>query len=152
MTRISAATDGQPRQQHWPPLAASHRTIARRPPTPSAAHRARRQRRRKASSHVHIRRVTIAPKTLPSSSSSSGHSTNHYLQQHLSQRRSRGIALSHQWHGIQTQERLSIRTSCIDKILARGQRFSRNDEGTLSAEQTFGEFKGCQRHSSKGGS
>ena len=152
MTRLSAAADGQPRHQQRPPTTASHRTIARRPPTPSAAHRARRQRRRKASSHVHIRRVTIAPKTLPSSSSSSGHSTNHYLQQHLSQRRSRGIALSHHEHGIQTQERLSIRTSCINKILARGQRFSRNDKGTLSVNRTFGEFKGCQWHSSKGGS
>ena len=148
MTRISAATDGQPRHQQRPPTTASHRTIARRPPTPSAAPCARRQRRRKASSHVHIQQTTIAPKTLPSSPSSSGHNSNHYLQQHLCKRRSRGIALSHR-HGSPTQER---RHRTINKILARGQRFSRNDEGTLSADRTFGELKGCQWQTSKGGS
>ena len=154
MTRLSAAADGQPRHQQRPPTTASHRTIARRPPTPSAAHRARRQRRRKASSHIYIHRNTFAPTTLPASSSRAEHvlTSYHYLQQHLYKRSLRGSALLHHEHGIQTQERLSIRTSCINKILARGQRFSRNNKGTLSVNRTFGEFKGCQWHSSKGGS
>ena len=161
MSRLSAAADGQPRHQQRPPTTASHRTIARRPPTPSAAHRARRQRRRKASSHIYIHQNTFAPTTLPASSSRAEHvlTSYHYLQQHLYKRSLRGSALSHQ-HGRPTQERRHIdgrptqerRHRTINKILARGQRFSRNDEGTLSAEQTFGEFKGCQRHSSKGGS
>ena len=149
MTRLSAAADGQPRHQQRPPMTASHRTIARRPPTPSAAHRARRQRRRKASSsHEYIRRATIAPTTLPSSSSRAEHvfTSYHYLQQHLYERSLRGSALSHR-HGRPTQER---RHRTIYKILARGQRFSRNDEGTLSADRTFGELKGCQWQISKG--
>ena len=150
MTRLSAAEDGQPRHQQRPPTTASHRTIARRPPTPSAAHRARRQRRRKASSHIYIHRNTFAPTTLPSSSSRAEHvlTSYHYLQQHLYKRSLRGSALSHR-HGRPTQER---RHRTINKILARGQRFSRNDEGTLSADRTFGEFKGCQWQTSKGGS
>ena len=142
--------DGQPRHQHRPLTTASHHTIARRPPTPSAAHRARRQRRRKASSHIYVHRNTSAPTTLPSSSSRTKHvhTSYHYLQQHLYKRSLRGSALSHR-HGRTTSER---RHNTINKILARGQRFSRNDEGTISADRTVGEFKGCQWQTSKGDS
>ena len=143
--------DDQPRHQHRSPSAASHRTIARRPPTPSAAHRAQRQRRRKASSHIYIHQNTVAPTTLPASSSRAKHvlTSYHYLQQHLYKRSLRGSALSHR-QDRPTQER---RHRTIYKILATGQRFGRKTEGRLSTVRTFiGEFKGCQWHSSKGGS
>ena len=48
MRILSAATDGQPRHQHRPLTTASHHTIARRPPKPLEAHRARKQRQLKA--------------------------------------------------------------------------------------------------------
>ena len=57
MTRLSAATDGQPRQQHRPPLTACHRTVVRRSPTPFELNCARRQRRLEASLfHDYIQR------------------------------------------------------------------------------------------------
>ena len=159
ITRLSAAMDGQPRHQHRPPSTASHRTFARRPPTPFEAHRALRQRRLKASSHIYIHENTFAPTILPSSSATDTHPTFH--QQHLYKRSLRGSALSHQ-HGRPTQERRhrtihgrptqERRHRTINKILARGQRFSRNDEGTISADRTVGEFKGCQWQTSKGDS
>ena len=146
ITRLSAAMDDQPRYQHRSPWAASHRIIARRPPAPFAAHRARRQRQLKA--HLPRPHPTRYLRTDDPPIISGGGRTPQFHQQHLYKRSLRGSALSYR-HGRKTSER---RHRTINKILARGQRFSRNDEGTLSADRTFGEFKGCQWQTSKGGS
>ena len=151
--------DDQPRHQHRSPSAASHRTIARRPPAPFAAHRARRQRQLKA--HLPRPHPTRYLRTDDPPIISGGGRTPQFHQQHLYKRSLRGSALSHR-HGRPTQERRhrtihgrptqERRHRTIYKILATGQRFGRKTEGRLSTVRTFGEFKGCLRHSSKGGS
>ena len=135
---ISAAMNDQPRHQHRSPSAASHRTIARRPPKPLVAQRAQRQRRLKATSHDYIHRNTFAPMTLPSSAAYT-HPTFH--QQHLNRTNrpprhlafretTRGATSSAGEHGAETWQ------ECLGQIIRHSNT----------------EFKGCQRHSSKGDS
>jgi len=163
MTKLSAAMDGQPRHQHRSPSAASHRTIAWRLPKPFEADRARHQRRLKASSHEHIRRKTFAPTTLPASSSSGEQTNNsHCHQQNLNQQRSGGSRYRIIGHdqtieeiekaGQPTQKsKQSQRRQHQKSFLATGKRLGENIGERLSARQTFMEYKGCQRQSSKGG-
>ena len=141
--------DDQPRHQHRSPSAASHRTIARRPPKPLEARRARRQRRLKASSHEYIQRKHLRTDDPPIIIV--GGRTPQLHQQHLNRRRSRGIAPS-QRHGPRPRGWRADQTSTEEaapsqNILATGQRFGRKIEGRLSAVRLFGEFKGCLRHS-----
>ena len=157
MTRLSAAMDGQPRHQHRPPSAASHRTIARRMPAPLAAQRARRQRRLKASSHshTHIRQVTIAPTTLASSSSSNGRSSYKYLQQYLYEAQIKGdraIATTAEDTRSVTDQGRPSGGGTSKNVFSDEEEIRKEYFGGLPAARTFGEFKGCPRHSSKGGS
>ena len=151
ITRLSAAMDGQPRHQHRPPSAASNRTIARRPPAPFAAHRARHQRQLKA--HLPRPHPTRYHRTDDHPIIIGGGHTSHIHQHNLIRRRSRGIAPSHHhgltrpWNGSKTEKRRHQQI-----FLATGQRLGRNSEGRLATAQMFTEFKGCLRHSSKGDS
>ena len=147
ITRLSAAMDGQPRHQHRPPSTASNRTSARRPPTPFEAHRALRQRRLKASSHIYIHENTVALTTLPSSFDSQGWHFRDAPEEavQFAERSYRagvkcGVDFDSQgWH---------LRDARNTTVLAQRPTAKRE----VWVRNHIGEFKGCQWHSSKGGS
>ena len=144
--------DGQPRHQHRPPSTASRRTFARHPPTPFEAHHALCQRRLKASSHIYIHENTVALTTLPSSFDSQGWHFRDAPEEavQFAERSYRagakcGVDDQHlreapQYVPLTMRSRTSP-ADCPIKDLVRG-----------VDSKPFGEFKGCQWHSSKGGS
>ena len=147
--------DDQPRYQHWSPWAASHHIIARRPPAPFAAHRARRQRQLKAHlprphptkyNRIDDHPIIIGGGHRPQPSSTISHQAQI--------KGDRAIATS--WTECSNSEAMKQLSdpeeAATTKFLATGQRFDRNIKGRLSAGRTITEFKGCQWHSSKGGS
>ena len=147
--RISAAMDGQPRQQNWPPsLPQLHQTRAPQQATIRGIASSQRSTDREAAMKKRLARGR-------------GQEWNKNIRHNqLNKRRSGGIAPSQQ-HGRRDREgdtiqstqakQTSIEGSAQTKILAM-QRLGRNTKGTTTAARTSTEFKGCRRHSSKGDS
>ena len=98
--------DGQPRHQHRPLTTASHHTIARRPPTPLEAHRARTQRQLKAFLPQSHPTKGLHTDELPIELIESQRHHNYPLQlprEHLKRRRSGGSRYRKQIHDVKIQ-------------------------------------------------
>ena len=156
--------DGQPRHQHRPLTTASHHTIARRPPTPLEAHRARTQRQLKAFLPQSHPTKGLHTDGLPIELIESQRHHNYPLQlprEHLKRRRSGGSRYRKQIHDVKIQH--IIREGAeMSQDRKRGcypplEYFTTDQEkedapAAQNTQQRCNQFKGCLQHTSKGGS
>ena len=156
--------DGQPRHQHRPLTTASHRTIARRPPTPLEAHRARTQRQLKAFLPQSHPTKGLHTDELPIKLIESQRHHNYPLQlprEHLKRRRSGGSRYRKQIHDVKIQH--IIREGAeMSQDRKRGcypplEYFTTDQEkedapAAQNTQQRCNQFKGCLQHTSKGDS
>ena len=156
--------DGQPRHQHRPLTTASHHTIARRPPTPLEAHRARTQRQLKAFLPQSHPTKGLHTDELPIKLIESQRHHNYpprRPREHLKQRRSGG-----------SRNRKQINDVKIQHIIREGAEMSQDRKrecyppleyfttdqekedtpATQTTQQRCNQFKGCLQHTSKGDS
>ena len=156
--------DGQPRHQHRPLTTASHHTIARRPPTPLEAHRARTQRQLKAFLPQSHPTKGLHTDELPIELIESQRHHNYPLQlprEHLKRRRSGGSRYRKQIHDVKIQH--IIREGAeMSQDRKRGcypplEYFTTDQEkedspAAQTTQQRYNQFKGCLQHTSKGDS
>ena len=167
--------DGQPRHQHRPLTTASHRTIARRPPTPLEAHCARTQRQLKAFLPQSHPTKGLHTDELPIKLIESQRHHNYPLQlprEHLEQRRSGGSRNRKTFEIGQAYKRLKLSGYTVRPYPGVGAEMSQDRKrgcyppleyfttdqekedspAAQTTQQRCNQFKGCLQHTSKGGS
>ena len=160
--------DGQPRHQHRPLTTASHRTIARRPPTPLEAHRARTQRQLKAFLPQSHPTKGLHTDELPIKLIESQRHHNYPLQlprEHLERHKTCEIGQAYKrlkvsgyttvrpYPGERAEMSQDRKRRCYPPL----EYFTTDQEkedapAAQNTQQRCNQFKGCLQHTSKGGS